>query len=248
MLLLATPSNRPHQVREMMASLRHHAHGRDWQVVIGCDPWDDETMEAASSHGCLIQVLSSSMYYIPGYDGQHPFNVTGSTNELCRGRTWDRVWTVNDDMRVISYGWDLAMADTPEGHMGIVHSIPASPCPCDFPCLTRSHLAGSGEIWPDCFAGWGADSWLAEAYNRYGLTWDTGVCVIHGQCDRERMYGMMEAMARTGHVPPDMYEYMGRIADAACIDWPRNEEEESCDAAIHNVLVPGSDPRLSRGV
>lgn len=172
-----------------------------------------------------MQVLSAAMYHIVGYDGDNPFNVTASTNEIVRGRKWDRLWTVNDDMMVISHGWDRALADIPEGHMGIVHSIPASPCPCDFPCLTRSHLAGDGEVWPAAFAGWGADTWMAEAYGQPGLTWDTGVCVRHGQADRERMYAMMCAMAASGATPPPMQHYMRLIAVAAGVPWPEDDDD-----------------------
>jgi hypothetical protein len=225
-ILLATPCNRPHQLRDMMMSLRYHAIDSDWYVAIGVDPWDAETSRVAAELGCLVVPLDAEVYQVPGYEDSDAFNVTAATNQLVRGRRWDQCWTINDDMRVLNRGWDKAISSLPEGFLGLVRSIPSSPCPCDFPVFSRAHYKSHGHIWPECFCGWGADSWMVDSYDLVDMTWNTGVCVSHGQCDHERMEKLMKAMMEHGPELPHASEYLQAIASTAGIPWGGSEDDE----------------------
>jgi hypothetical protein len=234
-LLLATPCNRPADLRGLMQSLCARAHGRDWQVIVGVDPWDEDTAREAAALGCLTIPLEGSVYRLRGHDSGDFFNVTQATNSIVKGRWWDKLWLINDDMRVLTWGWDRALETLPNGLLGVVQSIPASPCPCDFPVLSRAHRDAHRVPWPNCFAGWGADSWLCLAYGMFDMTWETGVSVTHDQRDHARMAAFMKAAMAVCEAPPEIAGYMRPIAEAAGLQFDSGDDVNDDDVCAIEV-------------
>jgi hypothetical protein len=210
-ILCALPSNRPEQLAPMLASLHETAKGKSFRVVVGCDAGDKETQRVVRAYDGDVFVCPDCLYRIPGVDHPHPFNQTRCVNFIAESYPWDLLWVMNDDLRVATKGWDKLISKTPDGYLGFTRTNQDPDCVTDFPVFTRRHFDAHGHIWPECFAGWGADRWMGLVYYMAKRHYPTGVFVTHQQADMERMKEIYQNFIAAGQTMPDIREYGDKI-------------------------------------
>lgn len=209
------PSNRPHLLEPLLASMAAMATKKNWQAIIGVDKGDKAINALCKRFGAIAVELPPEVYVIPNYDGDDGFNQTMATNVLSHIVEWDFAWVLNDDCVITKPGWDIVSQTVMPGYLGYTTSPPTPWYFSDFPVFTKAHYRAHKHIWPEAFGGWGADRWMNYAYTTVRKEQHVDMVLKHSQCDKPRFEKIMAAWDTVYIQRPDVPTYMAAIAAAA---------------------------------
>ena len=145
-IIIPCRPNRPELITACLQSLVDNTADRSrLEVLVKADIGDAETLRAANTFSDKLPVRVILM------DGSHGFRgLAGYTNELARQAVGKLVWWWSDEVRMLTHGWDLILADyeaEADGFNLLLAQLEKGTSSC-YPILPKRWLDATGRwIW-----------------------------------------------------------------------------------------------------